>query len=365
MLFFRYFFVLLLTAISLHGVSRPSSDTRTKQDEVQPLFPGTGFFVKNRDSYDSSEAKDWFLQAVQLEKKNENSKALKIYEKFIKRRSDLILRREDKKIIVGAEAIYRASALREKAGDWKTAFDYLQLIAKAYPSYDFTKVADSLMRLAERLAKDKLPKKWGFLPRFRSGSEDRKRLSQIADLARGPRYAPRALIVLAEIALKDEKQEDAIDALERLINNYPDNYLCEQAYFQLGEIYKNRVTGPSYDQGSTLKALNFFEDYLILFDYPPSKGKRESTQSFEQRISSYKKRKESALRSRRELRQTLASSKLEIARYLEEYGKYFLVRWKELGNGPALQFYNEAITIAPESNAAREAEKKVSQLRSE
>ena len=79
MLFFRYFFVLLLTAISLHGVSRPSSDTRTKQDEVQPLFPGTGFFVKNRDSYDSSEAKDWFLQAVQLEKKNENSKALKIY----------------------------------------------------------------------------------------------------------------------------------------------------------------------------------------------------------------------------------------------------------------------------------------------
>jgi len=71
------------------------------------------------------------------------------------------------------------------------------------------------------------------------------------------------------------------------------------------------------------------------------------------------------LRSRRELRQTLASSKLEIARYLEDYGKYFLVRWKELGNGPALQFYNEAITIAPESNAAREAEKKVSQLRSE
>lgn len=365
MLFLRYFFVIFLTATSLHGVPRPSSDTRTKQDEVQPLFPGTGFFVKNRDPYDSSEAKDWFLQAVNLEKKNEDSKALKIYERFIKRRTDLILRREDKKIIVGAEAIYRASALREKAGDWKTAFDYLQLIAKAYPSYDFTKIADSLMRLAERLAKDKLPKKWGFLPRFRSGSEDRRRLSQIADLARGPRYAPRALVVLAEIALKDEKQEDAIDALERLINNYPDNYLCEQAYFQLGEIYRKRVTGPSYDQGSTLKALNFFEDYLILFDYPPNKDKRESTQAFNLRISSYKKRKESALRSRRELRQTLASSKLEIARYLEDYGKYFLVRWKELGNGPALQFYNEAITIAPESNAAREAEKKVSQLRSE
>ena len=44
-----------------------------------------------------------------------------------------------------------------------------------------------------------------FLPRFRSGAEDRGRLNQIADLARGPRFAPRALMVLSEIALKDDK----------------------------------------------------------------------------------------------------------------------------------------------------------------
>jgi hypothetical protein len=40
-----------------------------------------------------------------------------------------------------------------------------------------------------------------------------------------------------------------------------------------------------------------------------------------------------------------------------------MVRWQELGNKPALQFYNEAITTAPESNAARVAEKKVAELR--
>ena len=40
-----------------------------------------------------------------------------------------------------------------------------------------------------------------------------------------------------------------------------------------------------------------------------------------------------------------------------------MVRWKELGNGPALQFYNEAITTAPESEAARVAEKEVAKLR--
>ena len=66
---------------------------------------------------------------------------------------------------------------------------------------------------------------------------------------------------------------------------------------------------------------------------------------------------------RNEMRQVLATSKLEVARYMEKYGKYFLVRWQELGNRPALQFYNEAINSAPESEAARIAEKKVAELR--
>ena len=41
----------------------------------------------------------------------------------------------------------------------------------------------------------------------------------------------------------------------------------------MAEIYRGRVTGPSYDQGSTLKALNFYEDYLILYESPPSINK--------------------------------------------------------------------------------------------
>ncbi len=347
------------------ALNRTNSDSRIGKEEESHVFPGTGFFVKNYDPYDDENAKEWFLEAVSLEKEGDLKGALKTYEKFTKRRSDLVLRRADKRILVGPESIFRASGIREDGGDWKTAFDYLQLIAEAYPQYDFEKVASSLLRLAERLAKEKLPKKWGVIPRFRSGAEDRKRLSQIASLARGPRFAPRALMVLSEIALKDEKEEDAIDALEKLVNYYPESHFCEQAYFQLGKIYQDRVTGPSYDQGSTLKALNFFEDYLILFDNPPPKSKRETTQAFEQRLGDYAKRKEAARKGRREMRQTLAASKLEIGAYLEKYGKYFLVRWRELGNGPALQFYNEAITIAPESDAAREAEQKVAELRND
>ena len=99
------------------------------------------------------------------------------------------------------------------------------------------------MRIAERLAKDKLPRKWGVVPRFRSGVQDRLRLNQIAGLARGPRFAPRALMALSEIAIKDNKEEEAIDALERLTNLYPDNYLCEEAYFILAQIFERSGCG--------------------------------------------------------------------------------------------------------------------------
>ena len=65
------------------------------------------------------------------------------------------------------------------------------------------------------------------------------------------------------------------------------------------------------------------------------------------------------------MRATLAASKLEIGNFVENYGKYFITRWRDLGSLPAMQFYNEAITIAPESEVARDAEKKILNLRSD
>ena len=82
-------------------------------------------------------------------------------------------------------------------------------------------------------------------------------------------------MILAEISIKYDKEEEAIDALMRMINLYPDHYLAEKAYFQLAQVYQKMVSGPQYDQGSTLKALNFYEDYLILYK-PPAKDLNES-----------------------------------------------------------------------------------------
>ena len=111
------------------------------------------------------------------------------------------------------------------------------------------------------------------------------------------------------------------------------------------------------------KALNFYEDYLILFSKSPPKSKHETVESFTNRSKLAKKRVLEAEAGRKEMREILATSKVMLGQYLEKYGKYYLFHWRELGDKPALQFYNEAITIAPESRAARKAEMKVAELR--
>jgi tetratricopeptide (TPR) repeat protein len=360
----NYILLVLLSSIFV-SAQNPNQGRGLNGNEKEYLFPGTGFFVKNRKPYDDIEAKNWFQEAFEYQKKGSLSKSLKLYEKFSRRRSDASVDIDGKNFEVGPESLYRAAQIREDNGDWSKSFEYLKLIAQAYTNYDFELVAESLMRVSEKLAKDKLPRKWGIIPRFRSGTQDRSRLNQIAGLARGPRFAPRALMALAEISIKDDKNEEAVDALDRLVNLYPENFLCEKAYFLLATIYKNKVAGPSYDQGATLKALNFFEDYLILFADAPPQSPHENSAVFEVRLADTKIRKIAAEAGRKEMRQVLASSKVEVGEYIEKFGKFYLTRWKELGNQPAIQFYNEAITTAPESTAAREAEKKIANLRSE
>ena len=84
-------FLFQLELLAVKG-SRPGDKTT---DEEQHLFPGTGFFIKDRSPYDDSEAKKMFLDADELHLKGEISSALKLYEKFSKRRSDFILTRMD------------------------------------------------------------------------------------------------------------------------------------------------------------------------------------------------------------------------------------------------------------------------------
>ena len=109
-----------------------------------------------------------------------------------------------------------------------------------------------------------------------------------------------------------------------------------------------------------LKALNFYEDYLIF----TSNRQQTISMNFDTIKLGLiiQKQERLAEKGRAAMRATLASSKFEIGNFVENYGKYSSQIGGRLEIPSAMQFYNEAITIAPESDAARKAEKKILNL---
>ena len=62
----------------------------------------------------------------------------------------------------------------------------------------------------------------------------------------------------------------------------------------------------------------------------------------------------------------LALSKLELGEYVEKYGRYFMSNWQglaETGDNPALRFYYDAEDVDRDSEAGREARKRIDALK--
>ena len=55
------------------------------------------------------------------------------------------------------------------------------------------------------------------------------------------------------------------DALDRLVNAYPQSVLAPVAYLKLGDLHATLSQGPKYDQASTKEAMTYYEDYMILY----------------------------------------------------------------------------------------------------
>ena len=157
-----------------------------ESDEEKHLFPGTGFFIKNYDPYPADISESWFRNASKLYDAGDLKEALEIFEKFTLRRCDHRMDLDGESILIGPEAIYRAAMIREQIGDWKKAFDHLHLIAEAYVLYDYEIVAESLLRIAEKLATIELPKKWGFLPRLKVSFRRSNEIKQNSQTFQGP-----------------------------------------------------------------------------------------------------------------------------------------------------------------------------------
>lgn len=236
--------------------------------------------------------------------------------------------------IATGEARYQRGRIQMSKGQWEKAFNTLQELVAKHPNYEnFDQVIGAQFECATAHQEGARGKILWVFPGFKKYTIAIDEFEQIVRNAPYNDYAPLALMNIALIAEMLDDPDVAIDALDRLINYYPQSMLAPDAYANMAETYANLVRGPEYDQGSTRQAISYYEDFLILF---PN--------------SNYLGEVEADLIAMQDL---LARSKLNLGDF------YYIYR---ADNTAALVYYNETITLAPDSEAATEAREKIANI---
>ncbi len=236
--------------------------------------------------------------------------------------------------IFAPEAYFQMSKAYVARGQFMDGYDALQEIVRRYPDYPkFNQIIGEQYNIAALIQGGATPYIWGWFPWFPNYKDAIKIYESVVRDAPYGDYAPIALMNISLIGEDEDNFDIAFDALDRLINNYPQSMFASDAYMQMAKLYRNLVEGPEYDQTPTKNAISFFHDYLVLF--PEEAGVSDAEQGLEDMEDIY------------------ARSRLIIGDF------YYYYR----NNGVAASiFYNETITIAPNSNAAKEAKAQLDKI---
>ncbi len=236
--------------------------------------------------------------------------------------------------VYAPEALYRSGALLARRKQYYKAFTDFQLMLRRYPnSKRFSEAIGEQYRLASALVDGAHNRAWGWFPLVSNRTKGIEFFEVILLNAPYSDYAPLALMDIARGDQFIQSKDEAIDALDRLINTYPQSVLAPVAYLKLGDLHASLTQGPQYDQGATKEAMTYYEDYMIL--YPGDANIAQAAAGVDR------------------MKTILAQSKIYIGDF------YF---YKRLNFTAAKVFYNEAITAYPDSGPARVAKKRLADL---
>jgi outer membrane protein assembly factor BamD len=311
------------------GPRRPGLDLAASQAQLR-WDPATGWVVEGSTQSglmgeEGRRALEQMNKARRAEDQGKISDAAKAYERVGKRFGNSVY---------APEAFYRAARLRLARGQFFKAHENFQQVVGRYPNYPrFNEIVGEQYRIASALLDGARNRVWGLFPGFTNREKSIEYFEILLATAPYSDYAPLSLMNIARAHQRLGNDEEAIDALDRMINNYPQSLLAPDAYLKLAQAHASLVDGPFYDQASTREAITYFEDFMILFPSDASVGAAE--------------------KGLNDMRQTLADSKMRMADF------YF---YKRSNYAAARVFYNEAITVYPDSPVATKAREQLARV---
>jgi outer membrane protein assembly factor BamD len=270
-------------------------------------------------------ALDLMNKARSLEEKGSLGSAISSYKKVTKKYPNSIY---------ASEAFYRTAKLYLARKQYIKSFENFQEIVGRYPNTPrFNEVIGEEYRIASAMLDGARSRIWGVIPGFRNREKGIEFFEVLLMNAPFSDYAPLALMNVARGHQKLKNTEEAIDALDRMINSYPQSLLAPDAYIQIAKTHASLVEGPAYDQASTKDASTYYEDFMILFPNDPGIA--------------------TAAKGMADMKTVLAESKITMGDF------YF---YKRDNYTAAKVFYNEAITVYPDSPVAEKARKRLTEV---
>lgn len=235
---------------------------------------------------------------------------------------------------IAPESQYYAGRSYEEQGKYWFAYQSYQKLAENYPYTDrMDEVIKREYNIANILQNAESPK---LMELELSLSMDRAATIYgkiVENSAFGP-YAVKSLYNMAECYRKMQRYDKAIEAYERIINDYPDSDMVPEAKYQLAYTRYEASLAPEYDQGSTDEALREFKD--ISKNTPVPSIKKEATKVLD------------------ELKVKKAESIMNIGNFYERQRKY----------KAALIYYQDVVNRfdgTPSAEVAREKVEKIKQ----
>jgi outer membrane protein assembly factor BamD len=227
------------------------------------------------------------------------------------------------------EALHRSCAVLLKQRRYQAAFQCFEKLFDRYPDYSGYLDAVALQFCAaEQLMHGRRNYIFGRIPGFKNRAGSIDVFKDIVEIAPYSDLAPLALMNIASIGLRLHELPIAIDALERLTDEYSTSPVAQDALLLLAKVYLDSVPGADYDQRATEMAINYCQEFLILFHDSPRVEEAESL-----------------LEKALELR---AAGKVSI-------GNFYCDICKRVDG--CRQYYIDAVRVAPKNSVAAEIAK--------